>query len=113
MRLAHIRLLKELEKQCLFGEDYIFSLEFCEKCAFGKATRQKFNTGRKETKQTLDYIHTDLWGPSQVPSHGGARYFITFIDDYSRNVWVCALRQKSEALEKFKEWSTLTKKSDW
>ncbi|KAH9722802.1 hypothetical protein KPL70_006847 [Citrus sinensis] len=43
----------------------------------------------------------------QIPSHGGARYFITFIDDYSRKVWIYVLRQKSEALEKFKEWLTL------
>ncbi|KAH9650271.1 hypothetical protein KPL70_026312 [Citrus sinensis] len=57
--------------------------------------------GLKELKKQ------DLWGPSQVPSHSGARYFITFIDDYSRKVWVYVLRQKSEALEKFKEWSTL------
>ena len=62
IRLAHIseRGLKELEKQGLFGEDHISSLELCEKCVFGKATMQKFNTGRKEIKQTLDYIHSYL-----------------------------------------------------
>ncbi|KAH9697306.1 hypothetical protein KPL71_023556 [Citrus sinensis] len=85
----------------------ISQLEFCEKCVFGKATRLKFNTGKHETKQTLDYIHSDIWGPSQIPSHGGARYFITFIDDYSRKLWVYILKHKSEALDKFKEWTTL------
>ena len=74
---------------------------------FGKATSQKFNSGRQETKQTLDYVHSDLWGPSQVSSHGGARYFITFIDDYSRRVWFYVLKHKSEAFEKFKEWTAL------
>ncbi|KAH9648407.1 hypothetical protein KPL70_025572 [Citrus sinensis] len=68
-----------------------------------KATRLKFNTG----KQTLDYIHSDIWGPFQVSSHGGARYFITFIDDFSRKLWVYILKHKSEALDKFKEWITL------
>ncbi|KAH9779278.1 hypothetical protein KPL71_007667 [Citrus sinensis] len=51
----------------------ISSLEFCEKCVFGKATRQRFGIGKQETKNSMDYIHSDLWGPSQVPSHGGAR----------------------------------------
>lgn len=46
MRLAHISEngLKELSKQGLFGYNQISSLEFCEKCVFGKATRQKFST---------------------------------------------------------------------
>ncbi|XP_052296995.1 uncharacterized mitochondrial protein AtMg00300-like [Citrus sinensis] len=88
MRLAHIseRGLKELSNQGLLGDDKVTSLKFCEKCVFGKATRLKFSLGRKETKQTLDYIHSDLWGPSQVPSLGGARYFVSFIDDFSRKV---------------------------
>ncbi|KAH9648425.1 retrovirus-related pol polyprotein from transposon TNT 1-94-like protein [Citrus sinensis] len=72
-----------------------------------KATRLKFNTGKHETKQTLDYIHSDIWGPFQVSSHGGARYFLTFIDDFSRKLWVYILKHKSEALDKFKEWITL------
>ncbi|KAH9743695.1 hypothetical protein KPL70_003390 [Citrus sinensis] len=109
MRLAHMseKGLKELSKHGLLGTDQISALEFCEKCVFGKATRQKFNPGKQETKNTLDYIHPDLWGPSQVPSHGGAKYFITFIDDFSRKVWVYVLKHKSEAFEKFKDWLTL------
>ena len=109
MRLAHIneRVLKELSNQCLLGDDKVNSLKFCEKCVFRKAIRLKFNLGRKETKQTLDYIHLDLWGPSQVPSLGGARYFVSFIDDFSRKVWIYVLKHKNEALGKFKEWITL------
>lgn len=52
--------LKELHKQVLFRCDHISSLEFCGKCVFGKATRQKFNTRRQETKHTLHYVHSDL-----------------------------------------------------
>ena len=59
---------RELDKQGLIGYDQISSLKFCEKCVFGKATRQKFGTGKQETKNSMDYIHSDLWGPSQVPS---------------------------------------------
>ena len=66
MRLAHMneRGLKELSKQGLLGTDQVTSLQFCEKCVFGKATRHKFNFGRQETKHTLDYVHSDIWGPS-------------------------------------------------
>ena len=105
MRLAHIskKGLKKSSNQVLLENDQITSLQFCEKCVFGKAIKHKFNTSRQKTKHTLSYVHSDLWGPSQVPSYGGARYFITFIDDYTRKVWVYVLKYKSEAFGRFKE----------
>ena len=49
----------------------------------------------------------DVWEPSSVTSIGGARYHITFIDDFSRKVWVYFLKQKSKVFQKFKEWKTV------
>ena len=31
-----------------------------------------------------DYVHSDLYGLAKVPSKGGARYMLTFIDDFFR-----------------------------
>lgn len=89
------------------GKDSIDALEFCEHCIFGKAKRLKFATTAHHTKGTLDYIHSDLWGPSRVPSHRGARYFLSIIDDFSRKVWIYILKNKSESFAKFKEWKAL------
>ena len=55
------------------------------------------------SKKILNYIHSDVWGPAPTKSHGGARYFVTFMDDYSRKLWVYFMREKSEVFEKFKE----------
>ena len=33
----------------------------------------------------------------------GGEYFVTFIDDHSRNTWLCLLKKKDEIFEKFKE----------
>lgn len=43
--------------------------------------RVKFSTATHTTKAIVEYVHSDIWGPARVPSLGGARYFITFIDD--------------------------------
>ena len=59
------------------------------------------------SKQPLDYVHADLWGPAQVPSLSGGRYFMSVIDDYFRKVWIHILKTKDQALEKFKIWKTL------
>jgi hypothetical protein len=38
----------------------------------------------------------------KITSHGGARYFLTFIDDFSKKTHVYLLKAKGEAFEKFK-----------
>ena len=40
-------------------------------------------------------------------TRGGKRYFITFIDDYSRFTYVFLIKTKDEAFEKFKEFKTM------
>ena len=55
-----------------------------------------------KTEDILDYVHH--WGLVKVVSKGGAWYFMSFIDDYCRKVWVYFLKNKFEALAKFKKW---------
>jgi transposase InsO family protein len=49
-------------------------------------------------------VYSDIWEPVRTPSKGGAQYFMSFIDDYSRKAWVYFLKNKSEAFAKFKIW---------
>ena len=37
----------------------------------------------------------------------GARYFVIFIDDFLRRMWLYMLKTKGECLEKFKEFKAL------
>ena len=39
-----------------------------------------------------------------VKARGGYEYFVTFIDDYSRYVYVYLMQHKSDTFEKFKEY---------
>ena len=49
----------------------------------------------------------DLCGPSRKEGTRGEIYFMLVIDDYSRLAWVSFLKEKSEALEKFKIFKAL------
>ena len=73
----------ELEKHGLFGSEKLGGLDFCEHCIIRKTTQVKFNKSSNTTKETLGYVYSDLWGPSQRESLGGGRYFIMFVDDCS------------------------------
>jgi 5'-3' exoribonuclease 2 len=109
MRLGHMSELGlvVLSKRGLLDGHSINKLDFCEHCVFGKHKRVKFNTATHSSKGILDYVHSDLWGPSRKPSFCGARYMLTIIDDYSRKVWLYFLKDKLEAFSTFKEWKTM------
>ena len=85
-------------------------LDFCKHCVFVKQCKQRFKTGNHNSKDILDYIHSDLWGPSPIVSYGGALYFLTFIDDYSRKVWVYMLKRKVDVLNVFKQFKVMVEK---
>ncbi|KRX30474.1 Retrovirus-related Pol polyprotein from transposon TNT 1-94, partial [Trichinella sp. T9] len=46
----------------------------------------------------------------QVASVGGARYFLSFIDDFSRKSFVYFLKHKNEALPKFKDFIAMVER---
>ena len=52
-------------------------------------------------------MHTDVWGPTQVSSLGGSRYYVTFIDDATRKTWIYRIKNKSNVFDTFKKWKAL------
>jgi hypothetical protein len=67
------------------------------------------DTDRRK-RDILELVHTDLCGPMQTRSLGGAYYFLLFIDDYTRFTWVYFLRKKSDTFEYFKEFRSMVEK---
>lgn len=52
-------------------------------------------------------MHSDLWGLAQVPSLSGGKYFMTLIDDNSRNIWLYIVKTNDQPLQKFKIWKAI------
>ena len=79
-QLGHMRErgLKFLTYRMLLPSLKSSKLDFCKHCLFGKQSQQKFKTGKHTSKGILDYIHSDVWGPSSTTSYGGSSYFVSF-----------------------------------
>ncbi|GJW59033.1 retrovirus-related pol polyprotein from transposon TNT 1-94, partial [Tanacetum coccineum] len=78
---------------------------FCEPCVLGKQKKVSFvKSGNTRKLQRLEIVHTDVYGPTSIASIGGSHYYVTFIDDSSRKVWVYFLKNKSEVFNTFKKW---------
>src|SRR3954462_13136592 len=112
MRLGHIseRGLQLLHKKGALSIIKSCKLDLCEFCILGRQRRVSFSTSEHRSKGLLDLIQTDVWGPSPVASIGSAKYFVTFIDDFSRKMWTLFLKHKSEVFQKFNERKTMVEK---
>ena len=86
-----------------------FTLDFdlCEQCIYGKQNRVRFPSGATIVKRILDLIHIDVFRPVYVPSLGKYLYYVSFIDSFSRNMWIYFLRKKYEVFDKFKQFKAL------
>ena len=83
-------------------------LSFCESCIEGKMHRKPFEpVGAIRSTRKLQCIHSDVCGPMPTESLGQKRYFVSFTDDYSRYCQIYLMRNKSEVLDKFKEFEAL------
>ena len=77
----------------------------CSGCIFGKAHRSIIpKKAIKKSESVLDLVHSDVNGPLEVPSMGGSRYFITFIDDHSKWIVAYPMKNKSESFDCFKQY---------
>src|SRR6266850_4601674 len=79
----------------------------CKTCEQAKATCKET---RKEHKASLAdtlgaEVHSDVWGPSPIPSLGRRRYYVTFTDDYSCHTWLTAMHTKDETLTVYKAYA--------
>ena len=72
----------------------------CEICVESKLTKRACHSVQRES-ELLSLIHTDLGDLKQTMTRGGKKYYVTFIDDCSRNTRVHLIRNKDEAFNMF------------
>jgi transposase InsO family protein len=87
--------------------------KICEACQFGKRTKNVFPHDKNVSKRVFDVVHSDVWGPTKTASMGGCRYYVSFIDDHTRRVWVYFMKEKSEVFTHFQNFRMLAEKQTW
>ena len=105
-RLGNIREkgLQILHGNCMVEGMSNSSLDFnfCEHCVYGKQNQVSFPSGAKRVNKILELVHSDVFRLVSVPSLGKSVYYVSFIDDFSRNTWIYFLRNKSKVFDRFK-----------
>lgn len=74
----------------------------------GKSSRLAFKSNlHMRVKEELCVVHSYICRPLKVPIYGGNKYLITFVDEFSRMLWLLLIKAKSEALQIFKDFKAM------
>lgn len=88
LRYGHLseKVLKLLhKKQMVVGLPQIDQLEVCEACIYGKQNRRAFpRSANWRDSSQLELIHADVCGPMPIAALGCNKYYLLFIDYYTR-----------------------------
>jgi hypothetical protein len=106
--LGHVSLprIQTLVSRGLLGS--VSSSPFdCMPCQLDKQLVLPFNNSESITSATFDLIHSDVWGPSPVPTVGGSRYFVIFVDDFSRYTWIYLIKNRFEVLTIYRDFAKM------
>jgi hypothetical protein len=111
MRLGHIS-IERIKR--LVNDEVLKIIDFtnfgtCVDCIKGKQTNKTIK-GSKRSSDIFEIIHTDICGPFSTSCLNGQRYFIYFIDDHTRFMYLYILNDKAEVLNAFKTYKVEVEK---
>jgi histone deacetylase 1/2 len=81
----------------------------CDACQQGKSHQLPYPQSISVSSGVLDLVFFDVWGPAPN-SVSQNKYYVSFIDDYSKFTWVYLLRQKSEVFSVFHNFQSLVER---
>jgi len=81
--------------------------DVCRGCVLGKYAKAAFSRRNNRAEGVLGLIHLDICGPMSTRALSGGDYFVTFIHDHSRKIWIYFLKVKDEVFDCFREFKAL------
>jgi histone deacetylase 1/2 len=79
----------------------------CSSCPLGKASCLLLGLTGHKTCAPLELVFSDIWGPSSMLSTDGYRYFMIFVDAYTKYIWFFPLAAKSDVFKIFLQFQAL------
>ena len=83
----HAQVLQTLLPILKISSNNCNSISFTH-CLSGKIHKLPFPTSYFTAHSPLELVHSDVWGPTPVSSINKFRYYVLFVDHYTRFTWV-------------------------
>ncbi|KAM2004319.1 hypothetical protein ACFX15_027783 [Malus domestica] len=87
-RFGHLtnEILSSMLRQSSISIDLDNQHSMCTHCIRGKMSRLHFSASIDKYSSPFENVHSDIWGPSPVKTVEGYRYYVTFVDQYTKYV---------------------------
>jgi hypothetical protein len=74
----------------------------CSACLCNKSHKLPFGVSTLNCNKPLEILFTDVWGPAHLSSFDNYRYYVIFVDYFSKYTWLYPLKNKSDVPQVFK-----------
>ncbi|PKU87110.1 Retrovirus-related Pol polyprotein from transposon TNT 1-94 [Dendrobium catenatum] len=82
----------------------------CNTCQMAKSHRLHSNNSQSVTKFPFSLVHSDVWGPAPTVSLRGYKFYVSFVDDFTKFTWVYPLIHKSDVFSTFIEFQNMVER---
>ena len=79
-------------------DNKVGSQVICQVCHKARQTRKPFPVSLSKTEKCFELLHIDTWGPYKNKTYDAFSYFLTIVDDFSRNTWTFLMRNKTDVV---------------
>ena len=77
-------------------------LKLFPSCQLGKSHSLPSFLSDSQAKNAFDLVHSDVCGSAQILSIAGYRYYLVFVDDFTKYIWIYPLWLKSDVIKRIK-----------
>jgi hypothetical protein len=81
----------------------------CDACQQAKSHQLPYTRSDSKSSSPLELIFSDVWGPS-IESVGRYRYYVSFIDDFSKFTWIYLIKHKYDVFHKFQDFQAMVER---
>ena len=78
----------------------------CTSCSLNKSHKLPFGKNSFVANQPLQLLYSDVWGPVKT-SIDGFKYYVIFVDYFSKYIWLYPIKQKSDVKILFPQFKSL------
>jgi histone deacetylase 1/2 len=81
----------------------------CDSCQMAKSHQLPYQKSSSKSSFPLELVFSDVWGAA-CDSFGRNKYYVSFIDDYNKFIWIYLLKHKYEVCQRFNEFQSLVER---